>query len=102
MVFDSTVSSKGQVTIPIEIRRSLGLRDGDKVRFVAEKGTVSIRPVVDEQPDPLGQYLGALGNFAGGLKEITAWVDDIRGRTPSARARRPVVREKQTPRAHRG
>jgi AbrB family looped-hinge helix DNA binding protein len=101
MAFDSTVSSKGQVTIPIEIRRSLGLRDGDKVRFVAEKGTVSIRPVVDEQPDPLGQYVGALGNFAGGLKEITAWVDDIRGRTPSARARRSVVREKQTPRAHR-
>jgi antitoxin PrlF len=81
MKFDATVSSKGQVTIPVEIRRSLGLREGDKVRFVAEKGTVSIHPAIDtEQPDPLGQYVGALGNFPGGLKEIDAWVDEIRGR----------------------
>lgn len=31
------VSVKGQVTIPVEIRRKLGLKDGDKVVF-AEKG----------------------------------------------------------------
>jgi len=31
------VSMKGQVTIPIEIRRKLGLREGDKVIF-AEQG----------------------------------------------------------------
>jgi AbrB family looped-hinge helix DNA binding protein len=31
------VSTKGQVTIPIEIRRKLGLREGDKVVFM-EKG----------------------------------------------------------------
>ena len=31
------VSMKGQVTIPIEIRRKLGLREGDKVLF-AEQG----------------------------------------------------------------
>jgi antitoxin PrlF len=89
MKFDATVSSKGQVTIPIEIRRSLGLRKGDKVRFVAEAGIISIRPAIDsEPPDPLGAYVGALGNFAGGLPEIKTWVDEIRGRTRNKRAQR--------------
>ena len=31
------ISTKGQVTIPIEIRKRLGLKDGDKVVFM-EKG----------------------------------------------------------------
>ncbi|GHU81617.1 AbrB family transcriptional regulator [Clostridia bacterium] len=33
----SRMSVKGQVTIPVEIRRKLGLKEGDKVIF-AEKG----------------------------------------------------------------
>ena len=89
MKFDARVSSKGQVTIPIEIRRTLGLRGGDRVRFVEERGAVSICPAMDgAQPDALGEYVGALGNFAGGLREIDAWVDEIRGRTRAKRAHR--------------
>ncbi len=30
------VTSKGQVTIPIEIRRKLGIKNGDKILFVEE------------------------------------------------------------------
>lgn len=30
------VTSKGQITIPIAIRRHLGVKDGDKVMFVQE------------------------------------------------------------------
>jgi len=34
-MFDvSRVTSKGQVTIPIEMRRQLGIREGDKVLFI--------------------------------------------------------------------
>lgn len=32
----STVTAKGQVTIPAELRRKLGLRPGDQVTFVSE------------------------------------------------------------------
>lgn len=32
----STITSKGQVTIPLEVRQSLGLRTGDKVAFMLE------------------------------------------------------------------
>ena len=31
------VTSKGQITIPIEIRRKLGVKEGDKLLFVEEQ-----------------------------------------------------------------
>ncbi|MDR1193730.1 MAG: AbrB/MazE/SpoVT family DNA-binding domain-containing protein [Peptococcaceae bacterium] len=34
------ISVKGQVTIPIEIRRRLGLKDGDKVVFMEKSGDI--------------------------------------------------------------
>ena len=34
------VTSKGQLTIPIEIRKKLGIKNGDKVLFVEEAGRV--------------------------------------------------------------
>jgi len=36
----SRVSSKGQVTIPIDIRKRLNLKEGDKVIFFEENGRV--------------------------------------------------------------
>lgn len=38
----SSVTSKGQVTIPIEVRRLLKLRPHDKVTFTWDGGTVSL------------------------------------------------------------
>ena len=34
------VTSKGQITIPIEIRRKLGVKTGDKILFVEENGRI--------------------------------------------------------------
>lgn len=34
------VTSKGQVTIPIEICKKLGIKNGDKILFVEESGRV--------------------------------------------------------------
>lgn len=34
------VTSKGQVTIPIEIRKKLGIKNGDKILFVEESGRI--------------------------------------------------------------
>ncbi|MDR3148475.1 MAG: AbrB/MazE/SpoVT family DNA-binding domain-containing protein [Oscillospiraceae bacterium] len=38
----SRVTSKGQVTIPIEMRRKLGIREGDKVIFMEQAGNIII------------------------------------------------------------
>ncbi len=34
------ISSKGQVTIPVEIRKKLNLKEGDKVLFIEEEGKI--------------------------------------------------------------
>ena len=42
-MFDvSRVTSKGQVTIPIEMRRKLGIKDGDKVVFMDNGNNIII------------------------------------------------------------
>lgn len=41
----ATISSKGQVTIPKEVREALGLGAGDRVAFeVREDGVAEVRP----------------------------------------------------------
>ena len=35
---ESTMTSKGQTTIPIEIRRRLKLKPGDRIEYVVDKG----------------------------------------------------------------
>ena len=43
---ESTISSKGQITIPIEVRRRLGLATGSRVRFVpTDSGSYEIVPI---------------------------------------------------------
>ena len=36
------VTSKGQITIPIDIRKKLGIKEGDKVLFVEEDNKIMI------------------------------------------------------------
>ena len=38
----ATVTSKGQITIPVEIRRELHVRPGDRIKFIAESGEVRV------------------------------------------------------------
>jgi len=38
----SRVTSKGQVTIPVAMRRKLGVKDGDKVVFIEEGNRIII------------------------------------------------------------
>ena len=42
----STITAKGQTTVPVEIRQHLGLEPGDMIEFVkASDGSVRIEPV---------------------------------------------------------
>ena len=36
------ITTRGQITIPKEIRKKLGVRDGDKVVFVEESGRIIV------------------------------------------------------------
>jgi len=40
----ATITAKGQVTIPAEIRRALGLKPRDKIAFILNQGEVKLEP----------------------------------------------------------
>lgn len=54
----STVTSKGQITIPKHIRETLGLRPGAEVEFVVENGQVILRRRVSSEK--LQRWIGFL------------------------------------------
>jgi antitoxin PrlF len=73
----SIISSKGQITVPQEIRNRLGLVPGDRVEFVVE-GERTVLRLARSVANPFNKYKGALGTFPGGKKEINAWLHDLR------------------------
>jgi AbrB family looped-hinge helix DNA binding protein len=77
MVKSSSISSKGQVTVPQEIRKRLGLRTGDRVEFIAEGDRTVIRPARGTE-NPFQEFEGILGPFPGGEEGIISWVRDLR------------------------
>ena len=45
----ATLTSKGQVTIPLEVRQRLGLDTGDRIEFVLlAGGEYAIKPAIDD------------------------------------------------------
>ena len=40
----ATITAKGQVTIPAEIRKALGLKPRDKIAFILDQGEVKLEP----------------------------------------------------------
>lgn len=44
----ATVTSKGQVTIPADVRQRLGLGSGDRIEFVEIDGGFAIKPALDD------------------------------------------------------
>ena len=63
----SKLTSKGQLTLPVEIRRHLGVGPKDKVAFVVqEDGTVQVRPAMYPTID-------SIVGIAGSLPEPLEW-----------------------------
>ena len=67
----STVTSKGQITIPVELRKYLDIREGDKLSFVIEDdGSVRVAP-------PRYQNIASLRGMAGTLERPLTWEEMI-------------------------
>lgn len=72
------ITSKGQVTVPIEVRRLLGVREGDRLLFESDGNGVHIRPARNESV--FAEYAG-IGNpgIPSGRKAINRWLREMRG-----------------------
>ena len=54
-MIESTITKKGQTTLPKPVRETLGVQAGDRVRYVISEGEVRILPV-----RPISQLFGVL------------------------------------------
>jgi len=73
----SSVSSKGQVTIPAEVRDRLGLRPGTSVKFELREGGVLLRKGGDDA-HPVDRAFGRLKL----ARSVDQTLDKLRGPRP--------------------
>lgn len=71
------ITSKGQITVPLAIRRALGVGAGDVLLFEEDKTGVRVRPV--RTKSPFAKYRG-IGNrgIGSGKKAIIRWTRSMR------------------------
>jgi antitoxin PrlF len=75
MAAKSTLTSKGQITVPVSIRRELGLIEGDQVEFTVTNGVATLQRCVTDQ-NPFEKWAGRLG--AASDNDALVWQRDLR------------------------
>lgn len=72
------ITSKGQITVPREVRRVLGVRPGDRLLFESDSKGIRVRPV--RSKSAFSKYRG-IGNpgIGSGRKSIGHWLRTLRG-----------------------
>jgi antitoxin PrlF len=77
----STISSKGQVTVPVEVRTRLGLKTGDRVEFVLEDDRTVLLPA-QKEANPFTQFVGILPPLPNNQSSLEFW-REMRGHDPN-------------------
>jgi AbrB family looped-hinge helix DNA binding protein len=72
------VTSKGQITVPLDVRRALGIRAGDRLLFESDERGMRVRKLRRESP--FAKYSG-IGNpgIPAGIDGINRWLRELRG-----------------------
>jgi len=78
--FRAKVTSKGQITVPSEIRKSLGIKPGDHLRFEQREGVISLVRETGENPFEKWRGIGTGYLIEGeGLDAVVAFIREMRG-----------------------
>ncbi|GAA5532148.1 type II toxin-antitoxin system MazE family antitoxin [Deinococcus aluminii] len=73
----TTLTSKGQLTLPVEVRKKLGLEQGTQFEVsVNEAGQVVMTPLRSEE-NPFRAWIGAFGRLPDGMTAVE-WVRELR------------------------
>ncbi|CZT33071.1 looped-hinge helix DNA binding domain-containing protein, AbrB family [Rhizobium sp. 9140] len=72
MGYAAKLTSKGQTTIPIEVRKYLDLNPGDQMDFIIEDGEVKIRA----KTRSIMEFAGILGRAPNGVSLTIEEMDD--------------------------
>ena len=73
------VTSKGQVTIPIELRKALGVKTGDHVRFIRRGREVLVESEPKENPFEKWRGIGSFPGMGQGHEAIIKYFREMRG-----------------------
>jgi AbrB family looped-hinge helix DNA binding protein len=73
------VTSKGQITVPLEIRQALGVRAGDRLLFEKDSKGVRVRPLRTKSPFEKFRGIGT-PDIGRGKKAVVRWVRELRGK----------------------
>jgi antitoxin PrlF len=79
MQAQAKLTSKGQITVPVEVRRLMGVHPGDQLVFESDGEAIRVRPLT--KGSRFEKYRG-IGNpgIASGRRAITRWLRELRGR----------------------
>jgi AbrB family looped-hinge helix DNA binding protein len=72
------ITSKGQITVPHEIRRAMGVGPGDRLLFESDGGEFRVRPVRTQRPFEKYRGIGNPG-IPSGRKAVIRWLRERRG-----------------------
>lgn len=84
--FEATVTSKGQITLPVRLRAMLGVKEGDKLVFHRDRqGGVRI----EARTASLGDLVGMVGEAPRTVTgdQVAAWIEESRGERWRSRRR---------------
>ncbi len=74
------ITSKGQLTIPKEVRRALGVRAGDNLLFEVNDAGDEVTVRVARKPASFVDYAGIWREDDGmSVREVNAYVRELRG-----------------------
>lgn len=74
-MLEAKVTSKGQITIPKQVRDKLGIQPGEWISFVEKNGIFYMKRLV--QRNPFDKWVGRLKTLKG--KKSDAITDELRG-----------------------
>jgi AbrB family looped-hinge helix DNA binding protein len=77
--FRAKITSKGQITIPVELRKSLGFKAGDHVCFEQQEGGARLVRDMDENPFEKWRGIGSFPGMGKGREAIVAYFREMRG-----------------------
>lgn len=65
----SVVTVKGQIVVPVKIRRRFGIKKGTKVAFIEQNGKLMIQPLDKSYFENLAGILGTSGKMLKSLMQ---------------------------------
>ena len=65
----AVVTTKGQIVIPVKIRRRYGIKNGSKVAFIEQEGKLIVQPLDKDYFNNLAGILGEKGKMLRSLME---------------------------------